>query len=127
MEPDDIFERTVARLARATLAAAVLGTVAAATWKGWLAGGSFALGAFASWLNFRWLAKFVGSLGPDPKRRATPLFAIRYILFAMGGYVIVKYTKINLPAALSGLFVSLAGAVFDIIIQLTYARRNLGN
>src|SRR5215469_13497654 len=122
MEPDDIFERTAARVMRGTLLAAMAGTVVAMAWKGMLAGGSFAIGAFASWLNLRWLTGFVGSLGPNPKRTTTPLFAIRYILFAIGGYVIVKYTKINLPAALTGLFVSLAGAIFEIITQLTYGR-----
>lgn len=126
MEPDDIFERTAARVARATLLAAMIGTIVAMVWKGLLAGGSFALGAFASWLNLRWITGFVGSLGPKPKRVATPMFAIRYVLFAIGGYVIVKYTRINLPAALTGLFVSLAGAIFEIITQLTYGR-DLGN
>lgn len=125
MEPDDIFERTSARLARATLLVAIGGTAVAAVWLGLLAAGSFALGAFASWLNLRWLTRFVGSLGPKPKRAAGVFFTIRYGLFAIAAYVIVKYTTINLPAALTGLFVSLVGAVFEVIAQLTYARRNL--
>ena len=122
MEPDDIFERTAARLARSTALAAIVGIVAATIWKGFLAGGSFALGAFASWLNLRWMTGFVGSLGPNANRRGGVLFTIRYILFAVGGYVIVKYTKINLPAALLGLFVSLAGAVLEVITQLTWKK-----
>jgi hypothetical protein len=127
MPADDIFEQTVARLTHKTLIVATLGTIGATVWLGLRGGGSFALGAFASWLNLRWLTNFAGSLGPDPRRRSGFLFAFRYLVFGIGGYVIVKYIKINLSAALSGLFVSLAGAVIEIISQLTYARRNLGN
>ena len=112
---------------RFTLLAAMAGTIGATVWKGWIAGGSFALGACVSVLNLRWLAGFVGSLGPAPKRTAGLFLLARYALLAMAAYVIVKYTKINLPVALSGLFVSLAGAIFEVIAQLTYARRDLGN
>ena len=73
---------------------------------------------------------FVESLGPSSKPkgtqvRATARFALRYLLLGGGGYVIVKYSNISLPAMLAGLFVALAAVVIEIAIQVRYERRNL--
>ena len=60
----DIFERTAARVTRTILAVGFSGAIVAFAWRGWPAGFGFALGAIASWFNFRWLKGFVGGLGP---------------------------------------------------------------
>jgi hypothetical protein len=126
-ETDDIFHRTAARVMRTMLLVAVIGSLVA-LWRGWIYGAAFALGAWASWLNFRWLKRFVMGLGPGGKPSGFMLFfALRYLLLAGAAYVILRYSKLSLPAMLAGLFVSLAAVVIEILIQLGlgFARRNL--
>ena len=47
---------------------------------------------------------------------------MRYILLGGGAYVILKYSAISLPAALAGLFVSVAAVIAEILFELAYAR-----
>jgi hypothetical protein len=124
-EPDDIFQRTAARVMRTMLLVAVIGSLVA-LWRGWTYGVGFAVGAWASWLNFRWLKSFIAGLGPGGKASGfILLFALRYLLLAGAAYVILRYSRLSLPAMLAGLFVSLAAVIVEILIQLGYARRNL--
>lgn len=124
-EPD-IFERTAARVTRTIAVLGSAGAIAAFAWLGWRAGFGFLLGATASWFNFRWLKGFVAGLGPGAKAgRFSVFFAFRYIILAAGAYVILKFSKLSLPAALAGLFVPLAAVIVDVLIQLRYERRNL--
>ena len=120
---DDIFDRTAARVTRTILLVAVIGSLVA-LWRGWTYGAAFALGAWASWLNFRWLKGFVAGLGPGGKPSGFMLFfAVRYLLLAGAAYVILRYSKLSLAAMLAGLFVSLAAVTIEILIG--YARRDL--
>jgi hypothetical protein len=124
-ETDDVFDRIAARVMRTMLLVAVIGSLVA-LWRGWTYGVAFAVGAWASWLNFRWIKGFVAGLGPGGKPSAFALFfAVRYLLLAGFAYVILRYSKLSLPAMLAGLFVSLAAVTIEVLIQLGYARRNL--
>jgi len=126
-ESNDIFVRTAARVTRTMVVVAVIGSVAA-LWRGWNYGGGFAIGAWASWLNFRWLKGFVAGLGPGGRPSAFALFfVLRYLLLAGAAYVILRYSKLSLAAMFAGLFVSLAAVVIEIFIELGlgFARRNL--
>jgi hypothetical protein len=125
IEPD-IFERTAARVTRTILAVGFAGAILAFAWRGWPAGFGFALGAMAAWFNFRWLKGFVGGLGPGGKPgRFALFFAFRYLILASGAYVILKYSKLSLPAAFTGLFAPLAAVIIEVFIQLRYERRDL--
>lgn len=125
-DAEDIFERTAARLVRIMVIVTATGSVIALSWGGWQCGLGFAAGAIASWVNFRWLKGFVAGLGPGGKPSGFALFfVLRYILLAGAAYVILKYSKLSLPAILAGLFVSLAAVIVEVLIQLVYARRNL--
>ena len=125
-DAEDIFERTAASVMRTLLLVAMIGSLIALAWGGWQYGLAFALGAAASWLNFRWLRAFVAGLGPDGKPSGFMLFLLlRYALLAAAAYVILKYSKLSLPAMFAGLFVSLAAVIVEVLIQLGYARRNL--
>src|ERR1700722_17849676 len=122
-ESADIFERTAARMMRTMLLVAAIGAIVA-LWRGWTYGMGFALGAAISWVNFRWLKGFVAGLGPGGKPTGFMLFfALRYLLLAGIAYVILKYSKLSLPAMFVGLFVALAAATIQVFIQ--YARRDL--
>jgi hypothetical protein len=125
MENDDrLFDRALERISRAMLAIAAGGTIAAAAWRGWTWGAGFALGAAASWLNFRWLKQIVDALsGKRPTRKRVAILAgLRYILLGGGAYVILHYSSISLHAALAGLFVAAGAVIVEILIQLVYAR-----
>jgi hypothetical protein len=50
------------------------------------------------------------------------ILPLRYVLFGAGGYVIVKYFRVDVMAALVGLFVAVAAVMVEIIFELIYAR-----
>jgi hypothetical protein len=122
----DIFERTAARISRNIAVAGFAGALVAFAWRGWRAGLGFLLGAAAAWFNFRWLKGYVAGLGPGGKPgRFAVFFAFRYIVLALGAYVILRFSKLSLPAALTGLFAPLAAVIVEVLIQLGYERRDL--
>jgi ATP synthase I chain len=122
----DIFERTGARISRTIQIIALAGALTAFAWRGWPSGLGFLLGAAAAWFNFRWLKGFVAGLGPGGKPgRFAVFFAFRYLVLALGAYVIFKFSRLSLPAALMGLFVPLAAVIVEVLIQLRYERRDL--
>ena len=101
----------------------IAGVLVLLVWQGWRWGLGFALGAVASWLNFRWLKKLVDSLGQAAagkrlKNRAAVLLGLRYVLLAAAGYAILRFSEISLTAALVGLFVSAAAVIIEILYQL---------
>ena len=118
-------DRALRRITRGMIALAAAGCLACVILRGWKWGLAYLLGAAASCLNFRWLKRVVDSLGGAPRRRLSPKFAIfmglRYLLLAAGGYVIVNFTSLSLPAALAGLFVPVAAVVLEIVYELIYA------
>src|ERR1019366_7830493 len=88
---------------------------------GWGAG--WVIGPVVSALNFRWLKQLVLAIGGEAaKPRQAVFLGMRYVLLGGGAYVILKFSAISLPAALSGLFVSVAAVIVEIILELAYAR-----
>ena len=121
-------ERAVARIQRWTIALAIGGSAAGTIAFGWQWGLAFLLGAVASWLNFRWLKRFVDALSQvaaaaksPPRKRVAVIFGLRYLILAAGAYAIVKYSELSLTAALAGLFVAVAAAIAEILFELVYA------
>jgi hypothetical protein len=125
MEPD-LFESTATRVTRVIVVIGAAGSIAAFAWGGRTIGMSFLLGAIVGYANFRWLKGFVGGLGPGGKPSLlTLVFLLRYFILAAIAYVILKFSKLSLPAALAGLFTPLAAVIVEVLIQLLYARREL--
>jgi len=122
------FDRAVVRIARLTLGLGAAGTLGVLALAGWRGAGGFLLGALASYLNFRWLRRLVNALGAaaaegaPPRPRAAVFLGLRYLLLAVGAYVILKSSVLSLEAALAGLFVSVAAVVLEILFELVYAR-----
>ncbi|HXM46041.1 MAG TPA: ATP synthase subunit I [Bryobacteraceae bacterium] len=126
MDPEQAFyESALRRLTRGMAALTAAGCLACLILRGWRWGLGYLLGAAASCLNFRWLKRVVDSLGGTPGRRLSPKFAVlmglRYLLLAAGGYVIVNFTSLSLPAALAGLLVPAAAVILEIVFELIYA------
>ena len=123
--PDElVYHRAVRRTGILILAFAAAGTAAAFAWRGWTGGAGFALGAAASWLNFRWFKQVADAFGGKRPRLLMMGFgALRYLLVAAGAYVILRFTPISLPAALAGLFVAVAAVIVVAVFELAYARK----
>jgi hypothetical protein len=116
-------DRAVARMLRGMIVIGVASSALLLALKGWTWGAGFALGAVVSWFNFRWLKQIVDALGGKrPRARLALILACRYLLLGGGAYVIVSFSSISLPAALAGLFVSVAAVIVEILFQLAYAR-----
>src|ERR1035441_7824571 len=83
------------------------GAVALVAWRGWWWGAGWVIGTAVSALNFRWLKQLVLAIGGEAaKPRKAMFLGMRYVLLGGGAYVILRFSAISLPAALSGLFVS---------------------
>jgi hypothetical protein len=119
-----LLDRALERMSKAMFAIAAGGTIAAAAWRGWTWGAGFALGAAASWANFRLLKQIVDALGEKrpTRKRVAVLAGLRYLLLGGGAYVILHYSRISLHAALAGLFVAAGAVIVEILFQLVYAR-----
>ena len=120
---ENYLTRAVARMYLFMAVMSGAGVLVLFAWSGWRWGLGFALGAAASWLNFRWLKKLVDSLGhaaggKPPRNRAAILLGLRYVLLAAAGYAILSFSEISLTAALVGLFVSAAAVIIEILYQL---------
>lgn len=120
--PDDLsYERVVQRITRITLGLVGAGTVAALAIGGWSWAVGFALGGTVSWVSFRWLKQVVGSIGADRPQPNLPQKAVlRYLLIGGAAYLLVKYTVVNLRAAVAGLLISSAAVIIEILIELIH-------
>ena len=99
------------------------GAIVLMLWRGWTWSAGWLLGSAVSALNFRWLKQLADSLGgATAKPRKAVFLGLRYAFLGGGAYVILKYSAISLPAALSGLFVSVAAVILEIFFELAYAR-----
>jgi ATP synthase I subunit len=119
-------------LARITRLMVVLAVVlsGAAWWKyGWRVALGFVCGCAVAYLNFHWLKKVVATLadratettdgeaGPPPSSAGMVLrFLLRYVLMALGAYVIFTVS----PASLYGLFAGLFLPVAAIACEAAY-------
>jgi hypothetical protein len=111
---DRLYARAIERMLRAMLWLGAAGVVVACLGWGWRAGIGYGMGAAASWTMFRWLHHFVEALSGKPARtRILVLAALRYLLLGVGLYVIFRFSKTSLMAALAGLFASTAAAIAE--------------
>ena len=116
-------DRAVARIWKLIWAIGAAGAVALVAWRGWWWGAGWVIGTAVSALNFRWLKQLVLAIGGEAaKPRQAVFLGMRYVLLGGGAYVILKFSAISLPAALSGLFVSVAAVIVEILLELAYAR-----
>ena len=122
--PDEAsYERVVQRITRITLVLAAAGSVVALGMGGWSWAVGFALGSAVSWISFRWLKQMVSALGvAHPPSNLPQKAVLRYLLIGGLAYLLVKYTVVNLRAAVAGLLVSSAAVLIEIVFELIYVR-----
>lgn len=123
---EDLYRSAIGRILRFMALLAGGGTLAVVVWRGWKWGAGFAFGAGIAWVNFLWLKKLTDSLGATgrktPSTGGAVLLGSRYLILGGIAYVILRFTSISMPAALAGIFVSLAAVLVEILFELVYAR-----
>jgi len=122
--PDQrLLETGIERIWKVIGLAAGSGAAVLFFWRGWTWSAGWLIGSAVSAVNFRWLKQLTESLGETTaKPRKAVFLGMRYLLLGGGSYVILKYSPISLPAALAGLFVSVAAVIVEIVFELVYAR-----
>jgi len=100
----------------------------AAAWLrfGWRIAVGFAFGCAIAYLNFHWLERVVAALGdrvtscaePPSSRSVVGRFLVRYLLIALGGYIIFKVSPASLGGLLAGLFLPVAGIACEAAYEL---------
>ena len=125
MNDERFFESAVERIGKSAFAIAAGGLIAVTVLRGWTWGAGFAIGAIASWLNFRLLKQIVDALGQKRpvRKRLVAMAALRYALLGGGAYVIMRFSSISWIATLIGLFVAVAAVIVEICFELLYARK----
>jgi len=116
------YERIIARISRIILVLAVLGASVLWAAKGIRVGVAFLVGCAVSYLSFWGWQQVAAALGPVPKKRSSFGFTIRVILLGALACVIIKFLGLDVAAAVTGLLVSAAAVILELIYELIYAR-----
>ena len=115
------YDQVIRRITWIILALGLAGSVVLAAIKGVKFGFGFLIGSAISYLSFwRW-QQVVGALGPGQKKRPAWMFILRVLALVVLAVVIIRFLKLDVVAAVSGLLVSAAAVVIEIIYELVYA------
>lgn len=118
-------DQAIRRVPKWIIALGLLGTGVAGRLGGLPYAGSFLAGAAGALLNFWLIERFVNRLGEaalagdrTPVARISFRMSIRFLFIAVGAFVILRFTGINVVAALCGLLVCPAAAILEIVYEL---------
>ena len=118
------YSGALGRISRLMVALAVALSIAGWWRYGWRVALGFAAGCAVAYLNFHWLKKVVSALADrstqpaksQPGSGMVLRFLLRYVLMALGAYVIFTFS----PASLYGLFAGLFLPVGAIACEALY-------
>jgi ATP synthase I chain len=117
--------RAVARIWKLMWGIGAGGAILLVVWRGWAWALGWLFGSALSAFNFRWLKQMADGVGSATAKPHKALFlGMRWILLGSGLYVILKYSAMNPIAALSGLFLSTAAVMVEILFELLMYARN---
>jgi hypothetical protein len=124
MPPGDqaFYDRFIRRVIWIILALTLTGSVVLATIKGLRIGLAFLIGATVSYGSFWGWCQLVDALTPGAKKRSSFPFMARILLLIALAYAIIRFLGLNVAAAASGLLVSAAAVLLELIYELIYAR-----
>ena len=132
VEAEKFYSGAYARILRFMLAVALLVALALGIKLGWRVSLGFALGCAIASVNFYWLKRVVSALadrvtqsgGRESSRGVVLRFLLRYLLIAVGVYVIFKSCSVSLPGLLAGLFLPVAAigceAAYEVYVSLRH-------
>jgi hypothetical protein len=116
------YDRFIHRVTWLILVLALLGFAFLTVTKGIRIGSAFLIGATVSYGSFWGWRHLVDALTPEPKKRSSFSFALRILLLIALAYAIIRFLGLNVAAAASGLLVSAAAVLLELIFELIYAR-----
>ena len=116
------YDRFIRRVTWIILILALTGSAVIAMTNGIRIGLAFLIGATVSYVSFWGWRQVVDALAPGPKKRSSFPFVLRILLLVVVAYAIIKLLGLNVAAAASGLLVSAAAVLLELIFELVYAR-----
>ncbi len=116
------YERFIRRVTWIILALALTGSAVLAIIKGIRIGLAFLIGATVSYGSFWGWRQLVDALAPEPKKRSSFPLVLRILLLIALAYAIIKFLGLNVVAAASGLLVSAAAVLLELVFELVYTR-----
>jgi len=116
------YDRFIRRVTWIILALALTGSAVLAIVKEIRIGLAFLIGATVSYASFWGWRQLVDALTPGPKKRSAIPFMVRILLLIALAYAIIRFLGLNFAAAASGLLVSAAAVLLELIFELIYAR-----
>jgi hypothetical protein len=128
-QSEAFYSGALGRISRVMLVLAV-GLSAAAWWRyGWRVALGFACGCAIAYLNFHWLKRVVIALadratqsGQTQSSQGVVLrFLLRYVLMALGAYVIFTVSRASLYGLFAGLFLPAAAIACEAAYELWVA------
>jgi len=129
-DPDPgFYQRALARMPRWI----ALVTILALPFVGWkggaLAAASFLVGAIAGYWNYIGVCRLADRLSRTAQQSSRASGSsirpfLRLLFIALAAFVIIRFTRINLAAALLGLFVPVVAVVIEILFELFLDGRN---
>ena len=119
-EPD-FYSQVTRRITWIILVLGLSGSAVLAATKGVKFGFGFLIGSSISYVSFwRW-QQVVNALSPGHKRPAW-VFVLRILLLVFVAGLVIRFLKVDVAAAVSGLLVSAAAVIIEIIYELIHSR-----
>jgi hypothetical protein len=116
------YDRFIRRVSWIILVLALAGSAVIAITKGIRVAGAFLVGATVSYASFWGWRQVVDALAPGPRKRSSFPFVLRILLLLIGAYAIIRFLGLNVAAAASGLLVTAAAVLLELVFELIYAR-----
>ena len=123
---EPFYAGALARISWFMIGAALVFT--AGTWIrfGWRVALGLACGCVIAYLNFHWLERVVGALAdrvtqtgqPQSSKGIVLRFLVRYLLMAVGAYVIFSVSPASMYGLFAGLFLPVAGIACEAVYEL---------
>ncbi|HTS46607.1 MAG TPA: hypothetical protein VMH05_01620 [Bryobacteraceae bacterium] len=118
----EFYTRALRRVGVMILALGTIGAGALTSLKGFRMGLAFLIGALLSYASFWGWQHAVLALSPGAQQKKSWCFMFRIILLAGAAIAIIKLLGLSVAAAVTGLLVSAAAVILEIIYELIYAR-----
>ena len=116
------YERALRRVGRLILAIATIGAGVLTSIKGFHMGLAFLIGALFSYASFWGWQHLVMAISPGPRKPGSWKFMLRIVVLGALACAIIKLLGLNVAAAVTGLLVSAAAVILEIVYELIYAR-----
>jgi hypothetical protein len=116
------YGQSIRRVQGIILAMGLAGAVGVSLSRGVRSGTAFLIGAAISFTSFWGWQRVVDGLGPNPRQRGRFFFVLRLIALVALAWVIIKFLRLNVAAAASGLLVSGAAVMLELVFDLFTTR-----